>query len=205
MPNAVFNFPDIHCGSPYLYVLPGGPPASGTRLLVDSSGNPIGAGQPFFMGSSQAPCTLHFSSKIELVEIDQETAPIDAIMTAEVATLEMTLKESDLIKVNFALPHSTYSSGTDTGLPAGAQNYQEITVGGLVALPKFCVALVSPRRGTANPTKNFVACLYSAVATDPYQIDVTRTKETMYKIKWTGLAIPTRTQGDKVAQWYRQF
>lgn len=203
MPNAVFNFPDIHQGSPYLYVLPGGPPAAGARLLVDINGTPIGAGQPFFMGSSQAPCTLHISSKIELIEIDQETAPVTPIMTAEAAYIEMTLKESDLLKVNFALPHSQYSAGTDTGLPAGNQNYQELTFGGLVCIPSYTVALVSPRRCTNNQ-KNFVACLYNAVATDPYQVDITRTKETMYKIKWTALALPSRPAGDRVGQWYRQ-
>jgi hypothetical protein len=203
MPTATFNFPDLHQGSPYLYVLPGGPPAAGARLLVDINGNPIGAGQPFFMGSSQAPCTLHFSAKIEMIEIDQETAPVDAIMTAEAATIEITLKESDLLKVNFALAHSTYSAGTDTGLPTGNQNYQMLTVGGLVCIPKYTIALVSPRRCTNNE-KNFVACIYSAVASDPYQIDITRTKETMYKVKWTGLSVPSRPQGDKVAQYYRQ-
>ena len=204
MPTVNFNFPDIQCGSPYLFTL-SQPPATGTRLLVDANGNPTGAGSPFFMGSSEAPCTVHLSSKIELVQIDQETAPIDAIMTAEAAHIEMTLKESDLFKVNIALAHSQYSSGTDSGLPPGAQQYQMLTVGGLVTIPKYCIALVAPRRGTANPSKNFVLCLYSAVATDPYQVNFTRTKETMYKVKFESLSIPTRNIGDHVCQYYRQL
>ena len=203
MPNVAFNFPDINQSTPYLYILQA-PPATGTRLLVDTNGNPQGAGQPFFMGSSQAPCTLHISAKVELIEIDQETAPIDALMTSEMAYIEMELKESDLFKVQIALTNAQYTAGVDTGLPAGAQNYQMITTGGLVGLPKYCVALVSPRRGFVNPTKNFVACLYSAVATDPYQINISRTKETMYKVKFEGLSIPTRNPGDHVCQWYRQ-
>lgn len=203
MPTATFNFPDIHQGSPYLYVLPGGPPAAGARLLVDISGNPIGAGQPFFMGSSEAPCTFHVEAKIDPIEIDQETAPVDAVMTAESASIEMTLKESDLLKVNIALAHSQYSAGTDTGLPAGQQNYQQITFGGLVCIPKYTVALISPRRCTNNQ-KNFVGCLYSAYASDPYAVSITRTKETMYKLKFVGLAVPSRPLGDRVGQWYRQ-
>ena len=202
MPTVNFNFPDIHQGSPYLFVLSSPPPAQ-TPLTIDINGNPAGSTQPFFMGSSQAPCNLHISSKIEAVEIDQETAPVDAIMTAETATIELTLKESELLKVSFAIPHGTYSAGTDALLPSGVQNYQMITAGGLVVIPKFTIALTSPRRGTNN-TKYFVACLYSCFMSDPYQIDITRTKESMYKVKFTACALPSRPIGDRVCQWYRQ-
>src|ERR1044071_3858085 len=63
------------------------------------------------------------------------------------AYIEMTLKESSLDKVAKSLAHATYSSGTDMGFPAGAQAYEQISVGGLVGLPQACVALISPRRG----------------------------------------------------------
>jgi hypothetical protein len=204
MPTVNFNFPDIHQGTPFLYVLPGGPPAANTPLIIDANGNPPGTSQPFFMGSSQAPCTFHVSYKSEKIEIDQETAPVDALMTAEDAYIEMVLKEMDLLKVNFALPHVQYSAGSNASLPTGVQNYQMMTFGGLATIPKYAVCLISPRRGTNN-TKFFVGCLYNAFASDPFQIDITRTKESLYKVRFNGLALPSRPLQDRVGQWYRQL
>jgi hypothetical protein len=102
------------------------------------------------------------------------------------------------------LEHGTFSSGTDAGLPAGAQTYEQITVGGLVALPTAPVALISPRRGTSSPTKYLLVCLYKAYGFAELDLSFTRSKESVYKVQFHGLADLTRTQGDRVAQFYRQ-
>ena len=194
--------PDIHQGPGFLWYNVQ-EPASGSRLLVDSNGNPVG-GSPVAMGSSEGAAKFQFKAKLEAVQIDQETAPVDILMTAEDANLEMTLKESSLAKIIKMLEHGTYSSGTDTGLPAGAQAYEEITVGGLISLPTAPVALISPRRGTSNPTKFLVAVLYKAYGVAELDLSFTRTKESVYKVQFQGLADLTRTAGDRVAQFYRQ-
>jgi hypothetical protein len=202
MPSFSVTVPDIHQGTAFLWY---GVqvPVSGTRLLVDANGNPIG-GSPVPMGASDGAATFHIEAKIEEVAIDQETAPVDALMTAESAYMEVTLKESAVAKIAAGLAHGTYSSGTDTGLPAGAQNYEEITVGGLVKIPQSAIALISPRRGFASPGKFMVACLYNAYAKNAFQIGFTRTKEATYKVRFEGLALLSRAVGDRVAQFYRQ-
>lgn len=202
MASFTVTVPDIHQGTGMLWY---GVeiPAAGGRLLVDASGNPVG-GSPLPMGASDGAATFHMEAKIQEVAIDQETASVDAVMTAETAYLEATLKESALMKVAASLAHATYTSGTDPGLPAGAQNYEQITVGGLVKLPQAAVALISPRRGYSSPGKFMVACLYNAYAKDPFQIGFTRAKEAVYKVHFEGLAVLSRPQGDRVAQFYRQ-
>lgn len=156
------------------------------------------------MGASEGAAKFQFKAKLEPVQIDQETAPVDLLMTAEDAFIEVSLKESSLAKITKLLAHGTYTSGTDAGLPAGAQAYEEITVGGLVALPTAPVALISPRRGTANPTKFLIVCLYKAYGFAELDLSFTRTKESVYKLQFQGLADLTRAQGDRVSQFYRQ-
>ena len=202
MPSFTITVPDIHQGPGYVWYNVA-VPAAGARLLVDSGGNPT-QGSPVAMGASEGAATFHMEAKIEEISIDQETAPVDAVMTAESAYLEVTLKESSLSKISRALAHAAYATGSDSGLPSGAQAYEEITVGGLVAIPQAPVALVSPRRGFAAPGKFMVACLYNSYAKDPFQIGFTRTKEAVYKVRFEGLAVLARAQGDRVAQFYRQ-
>ncbi len=187
------------------------PIALGAAWTEPTTGLTAGAALPaantsggFAMGASEGAAKFQFKAKLEAVRIDQETAPVDLVMTAEDATLEATLKESSLAKIIKMLEHGTYSSGTDAGLPAGAQAFEEITVGGLVALPTAPLALISPRRGTANPTKYLVACLYKAYGFAELDLSYTRTKESVYIVQFQGLADLARAQGDRVAQFYRQ-
>ena len=203
MPSFTITMPDIQQGPAYLW-FGVQVPSTGNRLLVDASGN-LTQGNPYPMGSSEGAATFHASAKIEPISIDQETAPVDAVMTAETAYIEFNLKESSLQKLYYAVAHTTYSAGSDSNLPAGATQYEELTAGGLIPLPQAAIAMVSPRRGFSNPGKYFVACLYNAFASDPLQIGFTRTKESIYKVKWEGLAVLTRTQGDRVCQFYRQI
>lgn len=187
------------------------PIALGTAWSEPSTGLVAGTTPPatntsggLSMGASEGAAKFQFKAKLEAVQIDQETAPVDVLMTAEDASIEVTLKESSLAKIVRMLEHSTYGSGADAGLPAGAQNYEQITVGGLVQLPTAPVALISPRRGTSNPTKYLLACLYKAYGFAELDLSFTRAKESVYKVQFVGLADLTRAQGDRVAQFYRQ-
>jgi len=74
----------------------------------------------------------------------------------------------------------------------------------LVSVQQAPVALISPRRGFSSPGRYMVACLYNAYAKEPIQIGFTRTKEAVYKVRFEGLAVLSRPQGDRVAQFYRQ-
>ena len=133
---------------------------------------------------------------------DQVAAPIDVAMTGEAPSVEVTLKESDLAKLKNFVVNGSYTTGTDTGLPAGAQAYEEISFGGILSIPKTSVAVISPRRDATG--KFVVSQLYSAYQAEAIQLPFQRGKETTYKVKFEGLADGSRAAGDQVGKLYRQ-
>ncbi len=169
---------------------------------TDGSVTWLNLGPPIPLGAEDGNVVFHMAGKFEEISMDQEAAPIDVVMTAEGAQIDCTLKESALAKVLTAVAHGTYASGTDTGLPAGVQAYEELTVGGLVAIAQRAIALVSPRRGFTN--KYYVGCLYSGYASEAFQFPMTRTKASVYKVTWKGIALTWRAKGDRLAKLYRQ-
>jgi hypothetical protein len=176
-------------------------PAAGARLVINEAGEPT-AGTPFFAGATEGAATVILSPKLEQITADQVSAPIDVVMTGEAATVEVTMKESDLAKLKFFIVHGSFSTGTDTTLPAGAQGYEEISFGGILPIPKTSVAVISPRRDATG--KFVVSQLYQAYQAEAVQIPFQRGKETTYKVKFEGLADPTRAPGDQVGKLYRQ-
>lgn len=176
-------------------------PAAGARLVINAAGDPT-AGTPFFAGATDGAATLLLAPKLEEIHADQVAGPIDVVMTGESASVEVTLKESDLAKLKNYIVHGTYGTGTDAGLPAGAQAYEEITFGGTIAIPKTSVAVISPRRDAT--AKFVVSQLYQAYQAEAIQLPFQRGKETIYKVKFSGLADATRAAGDQVGKIYRQ-
>jgi len=176
-------------------------PASGSRLLINAAGDPT-AGTPTFAGATEGAATVMLSPKLETVDADQVAAPIDVVMTGEAASIEVTLKESDLAKLKNFIVNGSYTTGTDTGLPTGAQAYEEIAFGGIMAIPKTSVAVISPRRDSTG--KFVVSQLYSSYQAEAIQLPFQRGKEMTYKVKFEGLADASRAAGDQVGKLYRQ-
>jgi hypothetical protein len=176
-------------------------PASGSRLLINSAGDPTG-GTPVFAGATEGAATVLLAPKLDPITADQVAGPIDVVMTGEAESIEVTLKESDLAKLKNFIVHGSFTTGTDTGLPAGAQSYEEISFGGVLAIPKASVAVISPRRDATG--KFVVSQLYQAYQAEAIQLPFQRGKETTYKVKFEGLADPARPVGDQVGKIYRQ-
>ena len=176
-------------------------PASGSRLLINAAGDPT-AGTPIFAGATEGAATVLLAPKLDAITADQVAAPIDVVMTGEAASIEVTLKESDLAKLKNFVVNGSYTTGTDTGLPSGAQTYEEISFGGTMAIPKTSVAVISPRRDVTN--KFVISQLYSAYQAEALQLPFQRGKETTYKVKFEGLADASRVAGDQVGKIYRQ-
>jgi hypothetical protein len=176
-------------------------PASGSRLLINAAGEPTG-GTPVFAGATEGAATVVLTPKLEQISADQVAGAIDVVMTGEAESIEVTLKESDLAKLKYFIVHGSFSSGTDTGLPPGAQNYEEISFGGVMAIPKTSVAVISPRRDATS--KYVVSQLYQAYQAEAIQLPFQRGKETTYKVKFEGLADVSRAAGDQVGKIYRQ-
>ncbi len=176
-------------------------PATGSRLVINAAGEPT-AGTPFFAGATEGAATVVLSPKFDPVTADQVGAPIDVVMTGEAEAIEVTLKESDLAKLKYFIAHGSFSSGTDSNLPAGSQAYEEISFGGIISVPKSSVAVISPRRDALG--KYVVSQLYLAYQAEAIQLPFQRGKETTYKVKFEGLADSTRPLGDQVGKIYRQ-
>lgn len=177
-------------------------PTAGNRLIIDASGNPT-AGTPVFAGATDGAATMVLTPKLTEINADQVAGPVDVVMTGEAASIEVTLKESDLARLQNYIVHGTFSTGTDASLPTGSQSYEEISFGGLMAIPKTSVAVISARRD--SPGKFVVAQLYQAYQAQAVQLPFQRAKETTYKIKFEGLADPARAVGDQVGKIYRQI
>lgn len=177
-------------------------PTTGNRLIIDGSGTPT-AGTPVFAGATDGAATMVLTPKLTEINADQVAGPVDVVMTGEAASIEVTLKESDLQRLQNYIVHGTFSTGTDSSLPSGSQSYEEISFGGLMAIPKTSVAVISARRD--SPGKFVVAQLYQAYQAQAVQLPFQRAKETTYKIKFEGLADPTRSVGDQVGKIYRQI
>ena len=176
-------------------------PTNGNRLIINSAGEPT-AGTPVFAGATEGATTVVLSPKLEEINADQVAAPIDVVMTGEAESIEITLKESDLAKLKYFIVHGSFSTGTDTGLPTGAQTYEEISFGGIMSIPKTSIAVISARRDTSS--KFVVSQLYSAYQAEAIQLPFQRGKTTTYKVKFVGLADPARPAGDQVGKLYRQ-
>jgi hypothetical protein len=176
-------------------------PTTGNRMLIDTTGTPT-VGSPIFAGATEGAATVALAPKLEQISADQVAAPIDVVMTGEAESIEVTMKQSDLALLKNFIVHGLFTTGTDTGLPAGFQSYEEISFGGVIAIPKTSVAVVSPRRDAAS--KYVVSQLYQAYQAEAIQLPFQRGKETTYKVKFDGLADPTRIAGDQVGKIYRQ-
>jgi len=165
----------------------------------------LGRAGGILVGATEGATTVALAPKLDKIEADQVPAALDAVMTGEVESIEVTLKESDLAKIRAVLPHGTYAIGTDANLPDGARDYEELAFGGILAVPKTSVAAISPRRDVAGPPGKFVVSqLYSAFQAEAIQLPFQRGKETTYKVKFEGLAVVTRAVGTQVGAIYRQ-
>jgi hypothetical protein len=123
-------------------------------------------------------------------------------MTGEVDSIAVTLKESDCGKLQLLVPHGTYSTGTDSALPAGAQAYEEIAFGGLKPVPKYSVLLISKRKD--QTAKFVISQIYRAYQKETVKLPFQRGKETTYKVTFQAIADQNRAVGDRGGKVYRQ-
>jgi hypothetical protein len=157
-----------------------------------------------FAGALEGATEVEAGVKIEEIGSDQDTLPIDAVVTAEADMISATLKESDMAKLQLIIPHGTYSTGTDANLPTGEQAYEEIAFGGLppAGVPKFGVLLISKRKDQAN--KFVVSQIYRAYQKTATKLPFQRGKETTFKVDFQAIADLNRPVGDRGGKIYRQ-
>lgn len=159
-------------------------------------------GQVYYAGAIEEATTTLWSPKIEPINADQVVGPIDnAIVSAE-ASIEVTMMETDMLHMANWFASGIYGAGTDSGLPTGLQNYEQITFGGIMVVPKLSIAVISPRRN--NYQKYVVSQLYKCYQGEQVSFAVTKAKHSMVKMKFMGLFDPSRPQGDQAGMWWMQ-
>lgn len=176
-------------------------PVAGLNLTGAGAPSMNTAG-PLFAGAVSGATTITWAPKIEALSADQVAGPIDARLTAEEQSIEAEILETDYAKLKAYLANGVFAAGTDAGLPAGYQNYEEISFGGLMEVPRMSIAIISPRIEAQG--KFVVSQLYSAFQAQSVAMPFSREKATSVKVKFNGLADPTRPLGDQVGKVYRQ-
>src|SRR5579885_3625428 len=149
--------------------------------LSDSGRTPptMNTAGPIFAGAISGATTIIWTPKIETLSADQVTGPIDARLTAEEQSIEAEIMETDYARLRAYMTNALFASGSDPALPAGAQNYEELSFGGLMQVPKLSVAIVSPR--VDAPGKFVVSQLYRAYQAQALTMPFSREKPTTLK------------------------
>jgi hypothetical protein len=176
-------------------------PATGLSTTGNTPPTANTAG-PLFAGAVMGASTVLWTPKINIISADQVTAAIDARLVSEEESIEANVMETDYSKFKMYISNGVFSTGGDPGLPAGYQTYEEISFGGLMMIPQMSVAVISPRQEA--PGKFVVSQLYNAYQAQALSMPFSREKPTTVKIKFSGLADPTRPAGDQVGKVYRQ-
>jgi len=163
----------------------------------------INLGAVYYGGAVEGAITTMFSAKTGEITADQIVGPVDSVIIGATAEIDVTMEETDIAKMAQYFAGGIYGAGSDTSLPAGVQSYQELAFGGLIAVPKLSMAVISPRRNYGG--KYVVTQLYMAYQAQPVSMPVSKEKMSAIKMKFTGLFIPTRPQGDQAGKIYWQI
>lgn len=158
---------------------------------------------PLYGGAVLGATTLNISPKINEIKADQVMGVFDVRPVDAASEIEVTLLETDLVKLSFLFPGAVYSSGTDATLPPGLQSYEQITYGGLFQIPTLSMAVISPRMNA--PGKFVVSQLYNGYISKPPSLAFSKEKPTEAKVTLAGLAVTTRPAGDQIGTIWRQL
>jgi hypothetical protein len=156
-------------------------------------------------GAAEGAMTYEAAGKLLAVDADQYTAPIGQRLIGETAKISGTLRELNMTIISKSLPNATYGSGTDPNLPSGAQSYEEVSFGGLVIVPLFCIVILSPRPNFVNPYRYASATLLKAAPGGQGNWPFTLKKILDYKCAFEGNAITWRPAGYQIGSLDRQI
>lgn len=167
-------------------------PTTGTppTLLTHTDGTP-GSGSD--LGMTEGDTVFHYGDEKKLIEGEQALGYVDARAIAQRGWVELTAKEQTYVTLLAAF--GAVGTVTDS-------NKDLFYFGGGTAVlnpTKGCFVLTA--RQPAAPTKFIVAVLYRAVYVGSYEVPFSRSKETMYRMKFEGLFDTTRDAGDQLGYY----
>jgi hypothetical protein len=136
-------------------------------------------------------CTTTIKPQVNMISLDQLDAPFDLYLGNLDAQLSATFAQTEMSKLARALGVGTYAT---------ASGYKQVTFGGTLVVPTYCLAAISPTRAAA--LKHVVSVLFSAAPAGGFQVIFGRGAPSLYKAKWIGLGDTARAAGKQVGNLY---
>lgn len=171
-------------------------PAASARLTLHTDLTPESVANPsaVHVGFTDQGNKFTYTTEVELFEADEQTAPIFSRILTENAMIEgAMLQGADLTVLDQLLM---------AGTKASASGYEQITLGGNVAVTGVSVALIAPT--VLDATKAQVINIYNAYNQNGLEVEITR--RTLAKIPYSfkGLQVSSRAQGDRLCNYWLQ-
>lgn len=205
-----FNPADIFQGPADIYFDVAGaqshiPPTQNTDTLtmLPDGTVPDAFNNGFHLGLTEGPCSISIQPKFNEIHADQFAGPIDVAYTSLACEIDFAVKEINLAKV------PKYFTGLLTGsyfdLSAGAVNpaadMLQIGSSNATTANFHSVVLMAPIRGQTN--KWLYVFAYKAYLKSSFSFQLSRSKESIVKLKMACVADATRQPRDQVLQVYR--
>jgi len=184
----------IHQGPGDLWIIGGGVVDSATpQLTIGTDGTPDATAHPasVHLGYTESAIAMAYTPKLVDITADQAPAPIARYGEAEKMALSAEVKQLDLVMLQSCAGMGVYST---------ASGYDQLTIGGITAVPSVCVALIAPKRGAAG--KYIVVILFAATGQVGLGFSAGRAKSSFNKVEFEGLADPTRVAGRQIGVVY---
>jgi len=170
------------------------PTDANVRLTLASDGTPDATAHPgsVHLGAIATAISTTVKPKMTQIQLDQYDAPFATYVDELAASIEAEMAQMESSLVQRALGVGVYGSGA---------GYEYVTFGGVLTVPKTCIAVISPTR--ADATKYIVSVLYNAVSTGGFSVQLGKAKPAFYKAKFEGLSDTTRTAGKQIGVIYQ--
>lgn len=190
------NAANIHIGAGRIFV-GGVAPATGTppTLTAHTSGVPTSPQTGFTeVGHTTGDTTSAYNPNIQKLMSEQAFGTIDTYATDQSVTIEFEAQE----RVYAALQTAFGGIGS-----VNDGSKQLFYFGGVFAVLSQCVIISSPRRD--NPAKFELFTLYKAQNMTGIPLKWSRTTPSTYKISLQGVFDTTRSVGDQLGQFFREY
>lgn len=173
-------------------------PSAAARLTLDT-GTPETVANPsaYHLGMTEAGCTISYKPEIQDFMSDELTGP----HLSRVITEAMTIKGNLLQIFDWDLLADLSAGGTYGSHTNTSTGYEELTIGGKIALSTFSIALIGP--DIQDATKFWVFQLYKTYNKAGFEFTVTRKDQSKVPFEFMGLSVTTRAVGDMIGNFWR--
>lgn len=175
-------------------------PGAGARLTLHTDGTPDATANPsaFHLGMTVSGCTISYKPEIQDFGSDELTGPhLSRVISESMSVKGELLQVFDWDLLALISAGGTYGSHTNT-----STGYEELTIGGKIALSTFPIALIGP--DISDATKFWVFQLYKTYNKAGFEFQVSRKEQSKVPFEFMGLSVTTRAMNDTIGNFWRQ-